>query len=564
MEKSVHDWVENYKEYAFEAVFYCKNELPVWNQNQCLRAFQTFGWNDASTNEELTFSHYDTGAIINYDGKYVAVHAFTGPGSIVDAFFDLFKILESIGWREVEVFHAPETMHSLLIEIGKAIPANSSLDVKPAQRNQNINEFAEVVALVSQGEEKLLQDGIESINNAALAELSSMFLEESAMNNQPSSVIDSPQHGLASMALENDPAVPILTGSSAVGVNQDNVVTPFDSVELIDSQKDDPLSLALEIESLREEIMLANERVLAANKEVSLMADLIDQVNLEHDKTRAVRDELIDENSILKDAASVAAQDLVCDDDLSNLISAPATLLPVSVNVGLCSFIFDFAGSDVSVDFINSFVNDGGFSCVHHLYPGAIGGSLYWDVLGEVVSDYPWFAERLAEALGFDRSCRFLVAKTILALRSESAIAQLRDLPTSLKLPNDAHLRYFDGFGLCQDGLAFVDVRDDLSVFNPAASSAANEHARFTVRALVQSPVAHLFVVHVDSLDGNFVRWIAELLRSVAMAYSSSCRASHMGVATNTKNSEKAQEIEAAVAEMNVMVSKLRLLGVVT
>ncbi len=168
----MHEWIENHHEY--EAVLQCTNPLEMFESTVVLRAFQTFGWNDASTpGNDNSFVHEESGTIVRYEGALLAIDC--GHDRLTDALADLVSVLHGLGWVSVEVYHAPETMKALMTDIGKAIPANmKNFDVKPAAMEKPVSDFPESAALIEKGRAVMQMGGLDAANGAVLEELQSM------------------------------------------------------------------------------------------------------------------------------------------------------------------------------------------------------------------------------------------------------------------------------------------------------------------------------------------------------------------------------------------------------
>ena len=90
-----HEWVNGFRN--FELVMQCLNELPSWDSDQTVRAFQTHSWADATpqASDAQNFSHEATSVSVQFDGGTLAVEfaGLDGMNSMREAFADLFPAL---------------------------------------------------------------------------------------------------------------------------------------------------------------------------------------------------------------------------------------------------------------------------------------------------------------------------------------------------------------------------------------------------------------------------------------------------------------------------------------
>ncbi|MFW6098741.1 MAG: hypothetical protein ACOC7Q_02310 [bacterium] len=97
MSNQNHPWVQDYASY--EAVLCSTHEVGQWDQSATLRAYQTYGFDDASTpGNDQTFRHIDTGVLLLHDGDVVAIQF--GDGNLSAALSELFLVLSALGWKE--------------------------------------------------------------------------------------------------------------------------------------------------------------------------------------------------------------------------------------------------------------------------------------------------------------------------------------------------------------------------------------------------------------------------------------------------------------------------------
>ena len=143
-----HPWVQDYA--SFEAVLCSAHEGGQWDQSATLRAYQTFGFDDASTpGNDQTFRHLDTGVLLLHDGDVVAIQF--GDGNLPAALSDLFLVLGALGWTEAVVYHPAESLGALLNDMGKAIPGHMQFDVRAAKAESDAAHLPEAAALVERG-----------------------------------------------------------------------------------------------------------------------------------------------------------------------------------------------------------------------------------------------------------------------------------------------------------------------------------------------------------------------------------------------------------------------------
>lgn len=563
---SEHEWVENFSEY--EAVLRCTNSLGPWDKEVSLRAFQTFGWDDASTvGNDLAFVHSDSGLTVRHDGSVVAIDF--GDAKLVEALPDLFSVLHGLGWRFAEVFHPIETMGTLLSDIGKSIPARMDFDVSPAKGVTAISEFAEATTLVERGRAVLQSGGMSSHNSVVLGELESMgeaaAVGAAAVRPGPIVLLDDEENGGAGTTVA-------VKAHESVGTKATRPQIPASSFS---GDEEHPQIFSLSAGAV------SVERPAALEVEVNEHA--LGQRPIQHVQQPQSSADFVGVGDVTKDLQAERKSTMPVDvrpaelDSAAAGNSAPFISSGGVVSVGLSTFCFDVPGAQISDIDVREIASQYGIEEIVSLRPGAIGEGIRWDVLGEIASEFPWFAELLIGAMDFGAKSGLQIASMVLALKKAKPNAQLRDLLDSCTASRDRalagdapldHLRADDlsqaivrrlgGLLLCPAGQAFVDVRssdDD----QPSAVQEA-----FTVRGALQSPATRLFVVHVDSLDGAFVRWIAELLRFVVIAHSTTMRYSK-AVKIKDEKAETALKIgllqEEVKGVVGGLIAQLRELG---
>lgn len=591
MGNPVHEWVENFDEY--EAVFLCTNPLGPWDTDVAVRAFQTFGWDDATMpGTDMTFAHALSAVMIKYDGNVLAINF--GNGHLSEALPDLFAAITGLGWETAEVFHRPESMSALLKDIGAAIPANMAFDVVPAKSVIEISSFAEAESLVNRGRAMLQKGDINTGSGAImLEELESMtplapesapmlgqpFMGTSATKKVgivlddiddhiddhtqeiPALVHPSVQQTVkAALPVERVVRVPLvdeIRPDSPVPPERLAPVAPYVSAvqpvakpmtvvalnDLVEAHAKAQATLVIENEHLRDALSIADER-LAEEKES--VRRLVEEQEQQAAQARA---------SWLEPELPTAVAQAVAVDMFEGVSADAPSVFEGAIHVGASTFCFDLPDAPVSNDDVTRMTDQ--LLATHmnqrlnvvHVHPGAINEALRWDVFGELPSEYPWAAQKLAAAMGFTGDHCSLVASVLIELKVATTFAQLRDvlamcapdgldsrssldrilgegsslakrrlfarlLPIELAQVLDGIVSRLGGLLLCPEGSAFVDVRCSGDELAPEMQE------MFTMRDLAQSPLARLFVIHVDALDGPFVTWLVDLLKAVALSYS--------------------------------------------
>jgi hypothetical protein len=577
MSGSVHEWIENNED--FEAVFQCLNPLDVWEKNASVRAFQTFDWNDASVGgDELTFAHEGSAVMIQYDGDIVAVKF--GNGRLCDALPDLFDVLTGLGWQFAEVHHPARSMSALMGDIGRAIPASMKFDVCPAKASIEISSFAESASLMKYGTAALRMDPMSTVDDVVLGELESMtppqagtYPVKTAVAAQHQNVladdvgdheddhvsdVSSAHSSMMQGQVEVEVARPLPVSPQpeiAVPAPRADVLThnnyPQECDELVASavqhltlkHSNIQAALVIENENLRDALALANDRL-----------------NVEQEHARRLQEEQANRHSpwlLPEQIAPVASTNAHFAVDIFNDIPMPNS--NSVVHVGASALCFDLPSNPLSEEAVQQIAVSVSALQIVHVRPGASGESMRWDIFGDISPEYPWGAQQLACSMGFSRPNSALVASIFLEVKERILYAELRDVlsicassgfdskvkmdqmlegvvspgmktlfsrlsSTALTAVLDEIVLNLGNLLLCPQGRAFFDIRcasDEITV---------KKEDVFSMRELMQSPVARLFVIHVDSLDGPFVTWIADLLRDMAFSYSSTTRYGLAGV----------------------------------
>jgi hypothetical protein len=472
-----HEWIENYLD--FEAVLCCTNTLSTWDRDACLRAFQTFGFDDVSSvGDYLAFVHQDSGVMIRYEGGLCALEFGDEGAALHSVFADLFAALHSLGWAVADVLHPSKTMGNLLADMGKAIPAHMEFDVKAARIGQEISSFVETNALAEHTQKAMQRAGIVDGDNGMLDALASMeptmpttsspfsFLQLD--DDQPQVSPAPPRYTVPAAANYSEaPSVVVSSGTPAT-------YTP-------------PLSPPVAID-----LALLQATPLPVIQTV-LPADTLHNVD---PSVKPVYDSYTPERGTQ-----------------STLEAPPVAVLRTGASV--------FYFSEYSRDGATSAANALGETVaahpqhqVVHLHLGAMDSLWRWDVLGELTPGNFWFLEKLCSWLQLPSAWRLGGAKALLGLPDE--FAQLRDLIPLLNAANPDHDCPLSWLEICPPGRAFIDVREASTI------SAVADCKTFSVRGLIESSQAYLFIVHQDALDGPFTQYLSDLLLSVVGAYSAS------------------------------------------
>lgn len=591
---SEHEWVADFGE--FEAVLVCKNELGAWDQSVCLRAFQTFNWEDASTpGSDITFKHEATGALVRHDGGVVAIE--TLHNELHDSLHDLFRVLHALGWREAEVYHPMESMTMLLRDMGKAIPAQLEFDIRAAASLSNIANIAEANALIERGQSILNARHSNITSNEIIDELSleddepiqvqsavqenrsfptlpsnsggafeglSLDDDDDAVGNAQNQPVETPMSAIASLAVV---AVPAMDGPVAIppAMPAPEWVAPKQDA----SRFDEVAHLAIENERLRNELNNAHKQYLASIdtqvelrmvavhaqqdeylSEITSLREELDSANAREEAAgqKAISDGFIRE-SLMDELERLRRQNEEYEENAINSTKGEGEAMNIEVvQVGASAFCFGSPVSPVSDDLIESLKVAYKTEDVMHLHLGAIDHKIHWNVLGDISESFPWEAEKLACAMGFSGGNGALIASLLMDLKKEYTQPQLRDLLVVCessgfdmkvkvdKILDESHssnvkflfsrllsddlrkvlddiILRLSPLLLCQKGQSFIDIRSD-----------EEEFESFTVRGLLESPVPKIFVVHVDALDGPFVKFISDLLREVVLGYGTTSR----------------------------------------
>lgn len=575
MSQNKHPWVEDFRD--FEAVLVCTNTLPTWDDpGSIIRAFQTNLWNQTAQRNEQQYSHSETGVIIRHDVNVVAIEF---GHELPDAFADLFRTLHSLGWEHADVYHPAETMDIVLMEMGRAIPANMGFDVSPAKMGVEIGMTNEGRNILAQS----VQDLGGAVDRQSLSD--------------SSDVIDSMFAAVDSRVKVNQTS-PTPLKNPVIRLDDDEPLIPSDTVELniqtgrtapyayVPSETDEPFVFDVGgqvgvVESFEpglpttlpspSDVVTAEVVAEPLVTSVNAIEESVIDANIHHsipeskviEKPAALRAGLLDEAGV--GGSSAQAETTVrtmpveslprnvrsVRDDVSRSEMTIRSLFPLVdavefqqlVQVGKSAFCFDFPSRPIPSDEFEGFVVGCGFELneVVRLYPGELNEPLRWDLMDEFSVDSPWFFEKLA-GLMFPSCNTTLTASILLAMKKDREFSQLRDLLRFVR--NEHELvgvvetvmpEVADCFATGVWSGELKQTMDDVAfalggLLLPPAGSAFvdvldghNENSPyglFSVKSIINSDTKQLYVVHVDEMDGPFVLWLAQLLMCVTFSYS--------------------------------------------
>ncbi|RWA45679.1 hypothetical protein AU476_01200 [Cupriavidus sp. UYMSc13B] len=454
MSNQNHPWIQDFA--SFEAVLCCTHELGQWEPSSTLRAYQTYGFDDASTpGNDQTFRHIDTGVLLLHDGEVVAIQF--GDGNLSAALSDLFLVLNALGWKEAEVYHPSETLPALLHDMGKAIPGHMEFDVKGAIGASDSGRLPEAATLIERGK-SLLQgvasgaQEVQNFNQLALGELESMAPDHvsnaavatDAIASQPmsqSTVIaptSAPVHLEEDFDLGMDNAT---SGRSLLAQEPASGGRPHGQV-FLDDDDSGPVVPVLGVSTLQstaqnsqsggEEVYAGNDAPIDAPLETvvhtnagAASVEEHEQVGLQAEvpvvqPVKAVRTE-----SALRAVAAVESPVVRALTHGGMGEDAESRSL---IRVGKSALSFDLPDAPVTLADVSRCASQLGAVEVVHLWPGLINQSERWDLIGEIDPNAPWFAEVVANELAPQEAVeRVWFAASLLELRRQQDRAQPRD-----------------------------------------------------------------------------------------------------------------------------------------
>lgn len=578
MSKQNHPWVQDFT--AYEAVLCCTHEVSAWDETQSLRAYQTYGFDDASTpGNDQTFQHIDTGILLLHDGDVVAIQF--GDGNLALALPDLFHVLNALGWKKAEVYHPAETMGALLHDMGRAIPGHMAFDVHAAKPEVEPVRSPEAAALIEHGRSLMLEGvasgarEVDDFNALALGELESMSGLEPDVPARPAAGVEagrivsagSPVHvaGAEASGTVRTPAPPsqapdVDRGRSQVFVEDDGeplvpVLSPqLESTFIMQPSRVLPVSGPVMLDDIGPDDEMAALHDGEGN--VALRSPQPAQV--------APRQELPAGRGQNTDPLTVQV--------VRPVVGATAEVTPIPTHsagvpskhpalfrIGQSAICFDLPGQPVSVEQVSLFADELQAADVVDVWPGLAGQAVRWDLIGEVDPSAPWFAELVAEDLDVQRNVDRVCFASALRYLSRYQVQppQLRDVLDLVLGDNDgvpfgpllkvvdrqklfaSIMDRFAGLLLADEGEAFVDIRRE-----------GDPVRLLCLRALQDDPKATLYVVHRDAADGSFAEVVSELLMTAARTLSLSARGQRRAQAMELEQRRQvAQERAAAQQE---------------
>lgn len=616
MQMLTHEWIENFEEY--EAVLRCLNPLSAWDKEATVRAFQTFEWNHASApGGELEFAHQNTPVVVRYDGEVLAILFGLGKlnDAVPDLFAVLNSLGWRMAevYHPVASLSGLLSDFGKAIPANMDFDVKPA---KSEQKISDFAEVPLLIAQAKTAM-KGVKEGGANANDIILQEMLSMDRPPAAVPAMPPSshafatmvleddfndvdasgsgevvVVAAVDNLLSSPSMtrpevrhvvgftnphpaktdSDDDAPRVFSGFGMSAPAGDSGIDTLDdgagrsTTNADDEHTQTQAGLLIENERLREALSTAEQRLLVVDKEVISLtqarqesANLAKVVSDRHElateqlsvawlenTTALKRSKLAADKNAAESAQSNSA--LVLENErLQSLVDGtPNGPANSGIKVGMSAFCFDIPTAPFSDDDEARVTELYGIQEIAHLYPGAIGGSVRWDVLAEIDLQYPWYAEKLAEAMGFRVAESVQVCKLLLDLKQAQPLAQLRDLLKDAS-PDAAIGQVLAPLSLAPLGQAFVDLPTDLN-------GDGLDIDVLTVRGVLQSSSARLFVVHVDALDGPFVGWMVELLRFVVQGHAVSKRHSQ-AIRVDDGQARKSKAIGSAQAKMAGEVS---------
>jgi hypothetical protein len=596
MSKHAHPWVQDFASY--EAVLCSLNEIPSWDQAATLRAYQTYGFDDATTpGNDQSCRHDETGMMLLHDGDVVAIQF--GNGSLSEALSDLFMVLSALGWKKAEVFHPVETMGALLTDMGKAIPAHMAFDVCPAKLGAETARSPEAATLVERGGVLLQgvatnQREVTEFNHLALGELESMdpphvaaspvavplaaggLSATSPVPLEKERPASAPMRSRGPVFLEDEaePMVPVLEpGHEATAKPPVGEAASILAPEYLPPEESDggQVSLAASHAQAHPARAASVEMAPAQDRAASPAAT-------------------IESPHTVPAAPAFVAGPSDAGSEPVHAAREPAPQRSgATVFVGKSVLCFDLPDAPVEKDQVSQLAEELNASEVMHVWPGLANQYARWDFVGEVDLNAPWFAEVLAnELLPGDAASAACLAADLVHLARNATKPELRDLvdralqgqgaakwalgEAGVDTYRKAVLGALAGLLLAQEGEAFVDIH--LAPVTP--ERAEPSRAVFSVRTLAQAADAKVYVIHLDAADGRFVATVVKLLHAVADRYARSTRAQKQAYSLKaerewrdamqreasereTQHRQAAEKIHRTIAGL---MEELRILGV--
>ena len=544
-----HEWVNGFRN--FELVMQCLNELPSWDSDQTVRAFQTHSWADATpqASDAQNFSHEATSVSVQFDGGTLAVEfaGLDGMNSMREAFADLFPALYDLGWRRAEVYHSPATMPELLGDMGASIPAHMDFDLVAAEISDELSGEGDgtgddaigfgsrlMAAPVPHSRDGIVLDQMLNLGEDVDASMPNNTPTDSRTDFGPIVLEDDvgATHGTANDLFSETVTIASPHSRTTKSINS----AGFDD----DDERPQVFSLASRPAGPTAPGSASASRSFApahdaphADQEQMLTAALPALPSI----PSSVSVKVVDVGTI-----PVAVQQGTRIAPVSNPIAANADQnpkgCPESVLIlGSCAFYFELTTSPHEDKLAEDFAQ--GFDEIIRLRPGQLNPAVRWDVLAEIDPEFPWLAEQLAEWLIGESPTTAFMASRLLEAKNSRDDAQLRDLTRliassqgrerseqedpaddywhqvlgdALDRHQDALVMRMAGLLLPGNGAAFVDVRP--RQVTPAGASPRS----ISVKALARSATTTFVYVQVDPLDGPSVRRVAFAMEQLVLA----------------------------------------------
>lgn len=521
--EQLHDWVMNHHE--FEAVLQALNSPPYWEPEAVLRAYQTFGFDDASTPaNDKAFVHLNTGVILRHDGEYVAIEF--GDADLRTALEDLVHVLYQLGWRRAQAFHPVETIHAFMNDLGHGIPANMDFDIKAAESIREISRFAEGADLMGRSRELLgAPPADEDFENIVLGELASMGPEQQSDLQGHSSI----------ERLERD-QVPV--NRSTFGGDQEALTIP----EFLSATQ--PWSDADSEEQSRVETYQQAEP-LESPALASSSQDPVESLP----------------TSIAESVESGTFQ-------VAHEAGQSKPLITASKSAQATQGKSDFRAGCVRFKLVRH-----GESFDHatkksiHCWPGQANQPLRWDVFGEFDPSAPWFASALADALEFEQPIHAVCfAHGFAEMARTASNPTLRSLVDSL-LDSTKRSQWFGPLlKLCDEDEFVREVISRLAglmLFQEGSSfvEPTSKSNYFSVRSALEMAEDVTYAIHLDETDGPFAEALVLLLFEVASKWAMSSSAREQAEVARKEAAsllESEQKKKEVLGETQQMVMKLQ------
>ena len=594
-----HEWILNFRHY--EAVLVCTNEQRAWDRDQTLRCYQTYGFDDATTNgNELSFIHVDTGVMVLHDGGVVAIQF--GDGNLIPALADLFTTLDQLGWRVAEVYHPQESLNDLLTDMGKAIPGHLDFDVIPANtsvasatESEEAEQMVELGMNLLQGVASTPQEA-QQFNQTVLAEMQSMSVEDD-VELQPASTESVYEQLDTPLELDDGDGIEEYVSPIVASPSQAVPSVPAPHMErIVFSDDDDALPIVPVIARRADSVNLEQQAQQPVNVQAAPAAAPAYQAPMpqpalaaatalnpataptastEPAPAQAVAPEPLmplisplepkNGSGMMASAVSMKVKDVaLCEQPVHALQAFDIQV----IKLGRSAICFDLPETPVEESRVAAIASELKAVEVVHIWPGLTNQTERWDLLSEIDLAAPWFAETIVDELQILKPVeRILFAGALKKAAAEGL--QIRELLLSLIdgvwVPDvliKATQSVADSAGLMQSvfgklgslllsepGEAFLDTKP---------TTEASELTILSSRGISQDSVPRVYVVHQDACDGPFIETIVSLMMTVAHRYSTSTR--NRKQADAKKSLAEAQEKQRQELEREAAVKKSQVL----